>query len=138
MTSLDRYGQVVRRIAREHRTTRGRARRRFDEMVRYLDLCGESPETLAPSKKVDKAWHEFLLFTREYAAFCESRYGRFIHHEPHVKPDPEAYRRTYDAYTMRYGAPPRWAWPNPYKRGGGCGGGAAGDGDGGGCGGGGG
>ena len=79
---LERYEAVVRRIARRHRVTRGSARRWFAEMVRFLDLCAASATPLAPSKKVDKAWHEFLLFTREYEAFCQERYGRFLHHDP--------------------------------------------------------
>ena len=35
-----------------------------------------------PSQVVDVAWHEFILFTREYKAFCEDALGRFLHHTP--------------------------------------------------------
>lgn len=31
---------------------------------------------------VDEVWHAFILFTKEYAAFCEGVFGRFIHHAP--------------------------------------------------------
>ena len=138
---VERYEDVVARIARRHRVPRRRARLWFGELVRFLDLCAESPSTLAPSKPVDKAWHEFLLFTREYDAFCQGRYGRFLHRDPHDRPDRDAYVRTYLDYTDRYGRPPRRVWPNPLVptdgggHGTGCGAGA-GDG-GGGCGGGG-
>jgi hypothetical protein len=35
-----------------------------------------------PSKVVDVAWHEFILFTRSYQQFCSSAFGRFLHHTP--------------------------------------------------------
>ena len=35
-----------------------------------------------PSQIVDDAWHEFILFTREYEVFCEKAYGYFLHHTP--------------------------------------------------------
>jgi hypothetical protein len=33
-----------------------------------------------PSKAVDVAWHEFILMTRHYEAFCEAAYGEYLHH----------------------------------------------------------
>lgn len=35
-----------------------------------------------PSRAVDQAWHEFILDTREYAGFCQSAFGEFLHHTP--------------------------------------------------------
>lgn len=35
-----------------------------------------------PSKAVDVAWHEFILFTRPYHQFCRTALGRFLHHTP--------------------------------------------------------
>jgi hypothetical protein len=35
-----------------------------------------------PSKAVDLAWHEMILMTREYEAFCRQAFGRFLHHTP--------------------------------------------------------
>ena len=129
----ERYDAVVHRIAREHRVRRGSARRWFEETVRFLDLCHASPGALSPSKKVDKAWHEFLLFTREYQQFCEERYGRFIHHDPYETRDEGAYQETIRAYTARYGRPPGRIWPTGFGGRGGAGGcgGAFGSGDGG-------
>lgn len=37
-----------------------------------------------PSQTVDEAWHEFMIYTRSYAEFCDRAYGRFMHHEPEV------------------------------------------------------
>jgi hypothetical protein len=35
-----------------------------------------------PSAAVDEAWHEFILITREYTAFCDAAFGRYLHHTP--------------------------------------------------------
>jgi len=35
-----------------------------------------------PSEIVYVAWHEFLLFTREYQVFSQKAMGRFLHHTP--------------------------------------------------------
>ncbi len=35
-----------------------------------------------PSKVVDAAWHEFILHTRGYAAWCDVAFGRLLHHTP--------------------------------------------------------
>lgn len=35
-----------------------------------------------PSQAVDAAWHEFILFTRNYRNFCVRALGRFLHHTP--------------------------------------------------------
>jgi len=38
-----------------------------------------------PSQVVDDLWHEFILFTRDYQAFCKAAFGNFLHHTPAVK-----------------------------------------------------
>ncbi|WDE08078.1 hypothetical protein SG34_014955 [Thalassomonas viridans] len=35
-----------------------------------------------PSQAIDVAWHEFILFTRNYQTFCKRAFGRFLHHTP--------------------------------------------------------
>ena len=35
-----------------------------------------------PSKVVDSAWHEFILHTRAYEAWCGSAFGALLHHTP--------------------------------------------------------
>jgi hypothetical protein len=37
-----------------------------------------------PSQVADDLWHEFILFTRHYEAFCQGAFGRFLHHAPAV------------------------------------------------------
>jgi hypothetical protein len=41
----------------------------------------ESDELLSPPEPVDKAWHAFLLHTRDYEAYGKERYARVIHHQ---------------------------------------------------------
>ncbi len=35
-----------------------------------------------PLVVLDEMWHNFVLFTREYTAFCERYFGYYIHHAP--------------------------------------------------------
>src|SRR5580704_14610676 len=37
-----------------------------------------------PSQIADDLWHEFILYTREYDAFCRRAFGGFLHHTPAV------------------------------------------------------
>jgi len=48
----------------------------------YLIHISNKESVAMPSQVVDVAWHEFILFTREYARFCSKAFGRFIHHTP--------------------------------------------------------
>jgi len=62
----------------------------FEDMKKWLYICGTCPEHMAPAPKIDEAWHNFILFTKDYADFCEEFFGHFIHHRPHYpgdKPD---------------------------------------------------
>lgn len=50
----------------------------------YFDMArraGTRPLSM-PSQVVDVAWHEFILFTRNYQHFCQRALGRFLHHTP--------------------------------------------------------
>ena len=38
-----------------------------------------------PSQVVDELWHEFILFTKNYDAFCRQAFGKFLHHTPAVE-----------------------------------------------------
>jgi hypothetical protein len=59
------------------------AERIMEQALAFLAACARNPGTrLAPSQEVDKGWHAFLLFTADYAEFCDRVAGRFIHHLP--------------------------------------------------------
>jgi hypothetical protein len=98
---MTRYSNssVIDRIVREEGVDVETARRWFDEMLVFLDMAAESDELISPPKQVDKAWHAFLLHSRDYEAYCKERYGRIIHHQPTGEPDPNAYRLAYERRT---------------------------------------
>jgi hypothetical protein len=49
----------------------------------YLACLSAGGDLLGmPSRAVDVAWHEMILMTREYHAFCERAFGRYLHHSP--------------------------------------------------------
>jgi hypothetical protein len=50
----------------------------------YFHLCNIAGKKAVsmPSQVVDVAWHEFILFTRQYETFCSKALGRFLHHTP--------------------------------------------------------
>lgn len=56
----------------------------FKAMAEYFHLCHMAGRRMVsmPSQVVDDAWHEFILFTRNYETFCQKGLGRFLHHIP--------------------------------------------------------
>jgi hypothetical protein len=50
----------------------------------YFYICNVAGEKFVsmPSQVVDVAWHEFILFTKQYQIFCSKAFGRFLHHVP--------------------------------------------------------
>jgi hypothetical protein len=59
----------------------------------YFHLCNTAGQRMVamPSQVVDDAWHEFILFTRQYDKFCRGAFGRFLHHTPaEAMPSPNA------------------------------------------------
>ena len=48
--------------------------------------------------QLDEMWHTFLLFTRDYADFCERYFGFFLHHIPQDDAEDE---RPFDADLVR-------------------------------------
>jgi len=86
-----RQPAVIRRYAKEHGASPEEATELFQETLKWLYLCYRSgtdlPEgtgcTMTPDiTKLDDMWHTFLLFTRDYADFCEHYFGFFLHHVP--------------------------------------------------------
>lgn len=45
-------------------------------------LNGGKRSVAMPSKATDALWHEFILYTKSYDAFCQRAFGRFLHHTP--------------------------------------------------------
>lgn len=54
----------------------------FDEMKKFLYLCATNDCSIAPPEDIDEIWHNFILFTGDYADFCKDKVGMFLHHQP--------------------------------------------------------
>lgn len=77
------FTRISRRIAKEENRSIGEARKILDGALGFLLLCAkESKGNFSPSREVDIGWHAFLMYTKEYAAFCQNVAGTFIHHCP--------------------------------------------------------
>lgn len=87
------------------------------EFKNFMKLVYLQDQPLAMiGKGVDEFWHTFLIFTPQYAEFCDNIFGEFIHHQPHtaLTPVPEkALTNFFSAYTKEFGEPTP-AWTNGY------------------------
>lgn len=80
----------------------------FEEAKKYLILC--HLDSGAPwnmySTRVDEAWHQFVLFTRQYTEFCHRYFGKFLHHNPSNDPTvaeaPQENQTTFSEFETRY------------------------------------
>ncbi len=57
----------------------------LDGLRDWFRICREArPATFVamPSRAVDAAWHEFILFTLDYTAFSSQAFGHYLHHSP--------------------------------------------------------
>ncbi|WP_050184336.1 hypothetical protein [Domibacillus robiginosus] len=52
------------------------------ELKRFFILSAIMKNVPMYSAKVDAIWHDMILFTKDYAAFCEQFHGTMIHHTP--------------------------------------------------------
>ncbi len=82
------------------------------EVIRFMNLIAFKNEVLTPSRVVDDLWHEFILFTRLYGAFCQDYFGRMIHHQPGgtEKQNLKQYKRTLDLYKEYFDSPDPLYW----------------------------
>jgi hypothetical protein len=56
----------------------------FKDMLRFLYISqATNIRPISPPKMIDEAWHTFIIYTKDYAEFCEHYFGRFIHHRPY-------------------------------------------------------
>jgi len=75
----------------------------------YL-ACLDAPGQVLgmPSRAVDVAWHEMILMTRTYTAFCERAFGHYLHHSPDAvmdEPMRDSLSRTLEVLDARSASP---------------------------------
>lgn len=108
--------RVILRYMKEFEVERPEAERHYEETVKYLLGCSEIVMPLVPSLVVDDAWHNFILFTKDYAPWCEAHLGAVVHHVPTVEEeegenaDGSMYETTVEFLAERYGID-RAYWP---------------------------
>lgn len=54
----------------------------FQQLLQFLDGYWLARDFRSPTPEVDAAWHMFIVDTRAYMAYCEARFGAYIHHDP--------------------------------------------------------
>lgn len=114
---------VVERYAKDADVPIEVAREYEQELKRYLALCAlDQTACYDMYGPVDKLWHTFLMFTQQYAAFCQSVAGRFLHHVPSTETDKrngknrERYRRFLETYREEFREePPAHIWPRLWQ-----------------------
>ena len=80
----------------------------FAEAKKYLILChlDSGASWNMYSTRVDEAWHQFVLFTRQYTDFCHRYFGKFLHHNPSNDPTvaeaPHENRSRFGEFETRY------------------------------------
>lgn len=94
-----------------HRITFEEACEDWTELQKFLIICAESNDSLAPSTRIDRIWHEFILHTPDYREYCSSRLGAFIDHLPSEVPEVAAYERTLSQLRQRFGDINVRVWP---------------------------
>lgn len=81
--------EIVLRFIKKLKLSEKKAIMLFEDMLRFLWMCGTNKgKGLVPPIMIDKAWHEFLMFTEDYQKFCQQNFGHFIHHRPNRSDDP--------------------------------------------------
>jgi hypothetical protein len=78
---------IVTKFCEEHSIDEITGNQYFQEVKKFLYLCANTTDRLAPSAELDKIWHTFILFTKEYRQYCQQFLGKFIDHVPEVKKD---------------------------------------------------
>ncbi len=86
-------GSVRQRFAAEHSELTSDQLRLVEAATRqWFRLAARHPKAKLsmPSVVVDDLWHELVLHTRDYGAFCTAAFGRFLHHQPETAMSTEA------------------------------------------------
>lgn len=104
------FSLIRERLLKDERIAPGFVDQAIEEFRKYLTLLALGHRGVAMcSSVVDEVWHVFILFTQDYASFCQDVYGQFIHHRPATSNNPiapEARIHFLAAYQDTFGALP--------------------------------
>ena len=110
---------IVAKFCDEHGLDEELGKQYFQEVKKFLFLCANSSARLAPSIEIDKIWHTFILFTKEYRQYCLQFLGKFIHHVPEVRKESSEQKEnclqnTIEHYTSIFGEINNEVWQIPF------------------------
>ncbi|WP_103867301.1 hypothetical protein [Aquimarina sp. I32.4] len=112
---LSNYGFST-RLASENNWTIDFTKKAILEYKKFMYLAVISRSMVSPSEIVDIVWHQHLIFTHSYTAFCKEVKKR-IQHKPsihknanEIKKFKEAKKRTTDLYNKNFGKQPKEFW----------------------------
>lgn len=83
-----RNKNLINLFARRQKINVGEAEIVFHEVKKMLWFMARRRPDAGPfpifseQRIMDECWHEFILMTKDYHAFCEDYLGRYIHHLP--------------------------------------------------------
>jgi hypothetical protein len=87
-------------------TTLEEATELFEETKKWLWVSSlpHAPQLVVTSEMLilDEMWHNFILFTQEYIEYCQSRFGRYLHHGPTKRSQTELADREYEADPQKF------------------------------------
>jgi len=109
--------RILKRYEKDYPNNTLKAEEAFQELLKYFWLCQKcrtdrktfsNDESLNFSvamhqemKEIDDMWHTFILFTKDYADFCQRYFENFIHHDPTDEenaPSPEQFEKDLTQY----------------------------------------
>jgi hypothetical protein len=106
------HSSVISKYAKQENYSLSIAEKDFKECLKFLYLCVNSNGFIcSPSNRIDKVWHNFILFTRDYKNFCDEYLGVFIHHNPTDGADALAYMNTRELAEIEFGDLDPDCWP---------------------------
>lgn len=98
---------LVDKLCKDQVATREGAVALLRELLRWM-LLSTAPGAKKYdmySRRVDEVWHQFVLFTTEYTAFCDAMFGGYLHHAPRGAPSLEGDARpaaTFEGFARDY------------------------------------
>lgn len=112
---------IIEKFCVEFEVDKGLGEEYFVEVKKFLFLCSNTSEKLAPSAEIDKIWHTFILFTKDYRLYCMHFLGKFIDHVPEVNkdhsilPEENYLLNTITNYQLVFGEINNRVWQIPFK-----------------------
>lgn len=105
------HDRLLHRYSVDYGVSIEEARRCFNALKEFMIVCAAKPGYKVTSDPIDRMWHTFLLFTKDYKNFCEEYLGMFINHEPFEHPAPAAYMETRAFAKEYFGRLDEELWP---------------------------